>query len=72
MRTPLLLFHGTEDYLPLELAIDFHNKVDATGTPVELLTFAGERHALALPSSNLIAGQAQISWFRQYLSDSRN
>lgn len=67
VRTPLLMFHGEEDYLPVSLAIDFHNQVEATGTPAELLTFEGERHALALPESNLVAGQAQIQWFRQYL-----
>ena len=67
VRTPTLIFHATEDYLPVAHAIDFHNKVEATGTPVELLTFKGEVHGLGLLSSNMIAGQAQIAWFRQYL-----
>jgi hypothetical protein len=67
VRTPTLIFHATEDYLPVAHAIDFHNKVAVTGTPVELLTFEGEIHGLGLLSSNIIAGQAQIAWFRQYL-----
>ena len=67
VRTPLLMFHGTEDWLPVEQAIAFHDKVAATGTPAELLTFQGEFHALAQLTSNMIAGQAQIAWFRKYL-----
>ena len=70
VRTPLLLFHGTEDdQVPLATAAEFHDRVAAAGTPVELLVFAGEGHGLSLPGSQMTAAQAQIGWFRTQLAD---
>jgi hypothetical protein len=41
--------------------------VAETGTPVDFLVFAGEGHGLDLLSSQYVAGEAQLLWFRQYL-----
>jgi dipeptidyl aminopeptidase/acylaminoacyl peptidase len=71
VRTPLLLFHGTEDpFFPASIAVDFHNQIAAHSTPVELLLFQGEGHGLGDPSNHVTAAQWQISWFRTYLSAS--
>lgn len=70
-RTPTLMFHGTEDFLPMQLVVNFHDQLAANGTPVELLQFNEEGHGLAAPTSQFVAGQAQIQWFREYLSAAR-
>lgn len=67
VRTPLLLFHGTADFIPVGITRNFHDQVELNGTPVELLTFAREGHGLAEPNSQFLAGQEQILWFREYL-----
>lgn len=67
VKTPLLLFHGTDDFLPIKLVKEFRKGVVATETPVELLIFKHEGHDLSLPESRLVAAQQQIAWFRKYL-----
>lgn len=67
VKTPLLLFHGTDDFLPIKLVKEFRKGVVATETPVELLVFKHEGHDLSLPESRLVAAQQQIAWFRKYL-----
>jgi hypothetical protein len=61
------LFHATEDFLPVDLARDFHNQIAATGSAVTLLVFEQEGHTLTLPTSRYLAAQCQIVWFRRYL-----
>lgn len=67
VRTPLLLMHGTEDFLPVKLVREFWKEVNANETPVQLLVFKNEGHSLALPTSRSVAAQQQIAWFRKYL-----
>lgn len=67
IRTPTLIFHGTDDFLPIQLVGNFHDQIDAQGVPVEFLQFEGEGHGLGAPSSQYVAAQRQIEWFRQYL-----
>ena len=68
VRTPVLIFDGTEDFLPYTLSQNFHDAVNAAGTPSDFLLFSGEGHGLRAPSSEFVAGQAQINWFRRYLA----
>ncbi|HEY1014939.1 MAG TPA: prolyl oligopeptidase family serine peptidase [Herpetosiphonaceae bacterium] len=67
-RTPLLMFHGSFDFLPVKFAYDFHDQMQVQGLPVRLLEFNGEGHGLALPEHQLRAAQEQILWFRKYLT----
>lgn len=67
VRTPLLLFHGTEDFLPVTITANYHDQIAAGKRPVVLLAFLDEGHGLGAPTSQFAAGQAQINWFRQYL-----
>ncbi len=67
VRTPLLLFAGTRDFLPASISANFHDQIAAGGWPVELLLWEGEGHGLQARNSQFAAAQAQIQWFRRYL-----
>lgn len=71
VRVPTLMFHGTADFLPMQLVINFHDQIAANNVPVELLQFEGEGHGLGALTSQFVAGQEQIEWFRQYLGAPR-
>ncbi len=78
VRSPLLLFHGTEDFLPYELITNIHDQVAANGTPVRFLRAVGYGHGLAEsegdPEGALgqrFAAQLQVDWFRRYLAPSQ-
>lgn len=65
--TPTLIFAGTEDFLPSEISRDFHDRIESAGTPTRFYEFLNEYHGLVWSSSQFVANQAQIEWFRQYL-----
>ncbi|MCC6457491.1 MAG: prolyl oligopeptidase family serine peptidase [Caldilineaceae bacterium] len=67
IRTPLLLFHGEDDFLPVATVKNFHDRIVAAGTPATLLVFQQEGHTLTHPTSRFLAAQSQIAWFRKYL-----
>ena len=67
VQTPLLMFHGTRDFLPIQTAANFHDQVEANGVPVVLLAFQDEGHGLTSPVSQFTAGQAQVAWFQEFL-----
>jgi dipeptidyl aminopeptidase/acylaminoacyl peptidase len=67
IRTPLLIFAGTADFLPITISANLHDQVDIGKTAVKFLKFTGEGHGLGRLSSQTTAAQAQIAWFRQYL-----
>jgi pimeloyl-ACP methyl ester carboxylesterase len=68
IRTPTLIFHGTEDYLPVSIAESFYKELTSQETPVRMLKFEEEGHGLAAPDNQLLAAQEQIAWFRQHLA----
>jgi dipeptidyl aminopeptidase/acylaminoacyl peptidase len=70
VRTPLLLFDGTQDFLPYSISGNFHDQVAAGGWPADFLVWRDEGHGLRMPNSQFGAGQAQIHWFRRYLAES--
>jgi dipeptidyl aminopeptidase/acylaminoacyl peptidase len=74
VRTPLLAFHGTKDFLPVAVMENFMSQVIATGTPAKLLKFQDAVHGFSNMSPATLAdayeyygAQEQILWFRQYL-----
>ncbi len=73
VRTPLLAFHGTGDFIPITLMENFMLEVINTGTPAKLLKFQGATHGFLASSPKLAVAyelygaQEQILWFRQYL-----
>ncbi len=79
IRSPLLLFHGTEDFLPYELVTNIHDQVEASGIPARFLRAYGYGHGLTDsegdPDGSLgqrYAAQLQIDWFRRYLAPARS
>jgi dipeptidyl aminopeptidase/acylaminoacyl peptidase len=68
VRTPTLLFTGSDDFLPWRLSVQFHDGIQAAGTATEVYLFEGEGHVMAQPNSLLAAAQLQIEWFRRFLA----
>jgi dipeptidyl aminopeptidase/acylaminoacyl peptidase len=68
IRTPLLIFHGTDDFLPVRIVENWHDQLEARDVPVTFLQFANEGHGLSDPANQLTAAQAQIAWFRDNLT----
>lgn len=65
--TATLIFHGTDDFLAINIAETYHEVIRQTGSPVLMLRYQDEGHGLGERASQLYAAQAQIAWFRQYL-----
>jgi dipeptidyl aminopeptidase/acylaminoacyl peptidase len=68
IRTPLLVFHGTNDFLPFEHMTNVHDQVAEDGVPARFLRVLGEGHGFSYASSQRYAMQLQIDWFRRYLT----
>jgi len=73
VRKPLLAFHGTKDFLPVDLMRNFMLQVINNGVPAKMLIFQDADHGfgrttatLAVPYE-LYGAQEQILWFREYL-----
>ncbi|GAB4129330.1 MAG: prolyl oligopeptidase family serine peptidase [Roseiflexaceae bacterium] len=77
IRTPLLIFHGSEDFLPVTLAENFFQTVKDRGVPARMVKFMGAGHGIVPVNFELnrndienyltYAAQEQIVWFRTYL-----
>ncbi|XGB41334.1 MAG: prolyl oligopeptidase family serine peptidase [Nodosilinea sp. LVE1205-7] len=72
IRTPTLLFHGTQDFLPIAMVRNFHDLIAASGVPVTLYEFQETGHALVDPLYQRLAVQLQLEFFHRYLADSQN
>ncbi|HEY9761723.1 MAG TPA: prolyl oligopeptidase family serine peptidase [Trichocoleus sp.] len=68
IRTPTLLFHGSDDFLSIDVVRNFHDVIDSKGTPVMLYEFEGMGHSLYDLGYQRIAAQLQVDFFRRYLS----
>lgn len=67
VTTPTLIFHGTDDFLPVPLINNIHDQLKQNGTPVTFLRVKGEHHGFRDPASQAYAAQLQLDWFRKYL-----
>lgn len=67
VKTPTLIFHGMEDFLPVPLINNIHDQLEANGTPVTFLRVAEEGHGFGYPSSQAYAAQLQLEFFRDRL-----
>ena len=67
MKTPLLLFKGTFDFLPIVLDENLHARLLQQGVDSRFVKFAFEGHGLGIPSNQLYAAQEQLRWFQYYL-----
>lgn len=74
ITTPLLAFHGTNDFVPITVMENLMHQVIAAGTPARLLRFRNAGHGLSGTSPADLARayevygtQEQVMWFRTYL-----
>ncbi len=68
VKTPTLIFHGTEDFLPVPLMNNIHDQLEENGTDVTFLRVAGEGHGFGrFPNSQPQAAQMQVEFFREHL-----
>ena len=68
VSTPTLIFHGTEDFLPVPLMNNIHDQLEENGTDVTFLRVAGEGHGFGrFPNSQPQAMQMQVQFFREHL-----
>lgn len=74
VRTPLLAFHGTDDFLPVTLMENFMLQVINNKVPAKLLKFRDAEHSFfnqtprsLTPIYELYGAQEQLIWFRTYL-----
>lgn len=67
VKTPVLTFHGTEDYLPIVQNENMHLQLYNRGVPARMIKVIGEGHGFGDPANQLYAAQEQLTWFRTYL-----
>lgn len=66
-RAATLIFHGTEDFLPIQLMATFHDQLLANGAAVNLYAFQKQGHGLRALNSQRWGAELQVQWFREYL-----
>jgi dipeptidyl aminopeptidase/acylaminoacyl peptidase len=73
IRTPLLIFHGSQDFLPVTAMENYYSTLAEKGVPTRMVKFMGAAHGMVdVQNSRLIdyelyAAQEQIQWFRTHL-----
>ncbi|ASC73101.1 Dipeptidyl-peptidase 5 [Halomicronema hongdechloris C2206] len=67
IRTPTLVFHGSEDFLQVDMARNFHDIIADNEVPVMMYEFQGVGHSLLSVDNQHLAAQLQIDFFRRYL-----
>ncbi|MBD0335885.1 MAG: S9 family peptidase [Cyanobacteria bacterium Co-bin13] len=68
IRTPTMLFHGSDDFLNIDVVRNFHDVIAANDTSVMLYEFEGMGHSLHDLGYQRIAAQLQVNFFRRHLS----
>jgi dipeptidyl aminopeptidase/acylaminoacyl peptidase len=71
IQTPTMLFHGSDDFLNIDVVRNFHDVIAANDTPVMLYEFQGMGHSLHDLGYQRIAAQLQVDFFRRYLAGQR-
>lgn len=64
---PVLIFHGTDDFLPVQLQNNIHDELDANDVDVTFLRALSEEHGFSADSSQDYARQLQVQFFRKNL-----
>lgn len=67
VKTPVLTFHGSEDFLPVVQNENLHLLLVNRGVPARMVKVLGEGHGFGDPANQLYAAQEQLTWFRTYL-----
>lgn len=67
IQAETLIFHGSEDFLQIDVARNFHDVIAENDVPVMLYQFEGVGHSIFNVSFQRIAAQLQVDFFRRTL-----
>ncbi|MBA3469892.1 MAG: prolyl oligopeptidase family serine peptidase [Herpetosiphonaceae bacterium] len=68
VKTPVLTFHGSQDFLPVAQNENLHLQLVNQGTPARMIKFIDAGHGIVQSDAyELYGAQEQIQWFRTYL-----
>lgn len=67
ITTATMIFHGSDDFLQVDMARNFHDVIDSNGTPAMMYEFEGVGHSIFDIGLQRTAAQLQIDFFRTYL-----
>ncbi|NER80319.1 MAG: S9 family peptidase, partial [Leptolyngbya sp. SIO1D8] len=62
-----MIFHGSDDFLQVDMARNFHDVIESNGVPAMMYEFEGVGHSIFDIGFQRIAAQLQVDFFRQYL-----
>ncbi|MEM9118336.1 MAG: prolyl oligopeptidase family serine peptidase [Cyanobacteria bacterium P01_D01_bin.6] len=62
-----MMFHGSADFLQVDMARNFHDVIDSNGSPVTLYEFEGVGHSIFDIGLQRTAAQLQVDFFREHL-----
>jgi dienelactone hydrolase len=65
VRTPLMLIHGNQDFVPIQQAEEFFTALYRQDKRVQLLRYAGEEHTIASRANVLDMWQRIDAWLRE-------
>jgi dipeptidyl aminopeptidase/acylaminoacyl peptidase len=65
VRTPLLLIHGDQDFIPVQQAEEFFTALYRQDKRVQLLRYAGEEHTIGARENVLDMWQRIDAWLRE-------
>ena len=69
IKAATMIFHGSDDFLQVDMARNFHDVIDSNSVPVMMYEFEGVGHSIFDVSFQRIAAQLQIDFFRKYLTE---
>jgi dipeptidyl aminopeptidase/acylaminoacyl peptidase len=63
-----MLFHGSADFLQIDMARNFHDIIERNGSPATLYEFEGVGHSIFDTGLQRTAAQLQVDFFRRHLT----
>jgi dipeptidyl aminopeptidase/acylaminoacyl peptidase len=68
IQAATMIFHGSGDFLQVDMARNFHDVIDHNGIPVMMYEFEGVGHSIFDLTLQRTAAQLQVDFFRQHLA----
>ena len=68
ITTATMIFHGSADFLQVDVARNFHDVIDGNGVPTTMYEFEGIGHSIFDIGLQRTAAQLQVDFFRNYLT----
>ncbi|MEM9007375.1 MAG: prolyl oligopeptidase family serine peptidase, partial [Cyanobacteria bacterium P01_F01_bin.86] len=69
IKAATMIFHGSDDFLQVDMARNFHDVIADNGVPVMMYEFQGVGHSIFDIGFQRIAAQLQVNFFREYLKE---